>query len=130
MAISVLMIGIALQHTWHHMIVAVFFGGQVMGIMIATTALNAYLLDAYPEGSGDVGAWVNVGRTMGGFMATYVSCPVPSNDVSAIAGSGAVFATIYFGLYKILKICIKNKDACSLMTVHSGYDFHNSPCYP
>lgn len=40
--------------------------------MIATVALNAYLLDAYPEGSGEVGAWIVVGRTMGGFMATYV----------------------------------------------------------
>lgn len=43
-----------------------------MGIMIATVALNAYLLDAYPEGSGEVAAWINVGRTMGGFMATYI----------------------------------------------------------
>ena len=40
--------------------------------MIATVALNAYLLDAYPEGSGEVGAWISVGRTMGGFMATYI----------------------------------------------------------
>lgn len=41
-------------------------------MMVATVALNAYLLDAYPEGSGEVGAWISVGRTMGGFMATYV----------------------------------------------------------
>ena len=45
---------------------------QISGIMIATVALNAYLLDAYPEGSGEVDAWINVGRTMGGFMATYI----------------------------------------------------------
>ena len=45
---------------------------QVAGIMIATVALNAYLLDAYPEGSGEVGAWTGVGRTWGGFMTTYV----------------------------------------------------------
>ena len=54
------------------MVLAVFFAGQVTGIMVATVALNAYLLDAYPEGSGEVGAWINVGRTLGGFMATYV----------------------------------------------------------
>ena len=54
------------------MAIAVFTAGQVMGIMIATVALNAYLLDAYPEGSGEVGAWIVVGRTLGGFMATYV----------------------------------------------------------
>ena len=54
------------------MVLAVFVAGQVTGIMIATVALNAYLLDAYPEGSGEVGAWINVGRTLGGFMATYM----------------------------------------------------------
>ena len=54
------------------MVLAVFMAGQIVGIMIATVALSAYLLDAYPEGSGEVGAWIVVGRTMGGFMATYV----------------------------------------------------------
>jgi len=37
-------------------VLAVFVAGQVMGIMIATVAVNAYLLDSYPEGSGEVGA--------------------------------------------------------------------------
>lgn len=72
MAISILILGFALQRTWPWPVVAVFFAAQVMGIMIATVAINAYLLDAYPEGSGEVGAWIVVGRTMGGFMATYI----------------------------------------------------------
>ena len=72
MAISILVLGFALEHTYHYIVIAVFMAGQVMGIMIATVGLNAYLLDAYPEGSGEVGAWIVVGRTMGGFMATYV----------------------------------------------------------
>lgn len=72
MAVSILVLGFALRRTWHYMVIAVFTAGQVCGIMIATTALNAYLLDSYPEGSGEVGAWIVVGRTMGGFMATYV----------------------------------------------------------
>lgn len=54
------------------MVIAVFTAGQVISIMIATVAMNAYLLDAYPEGSGEVGAWIVVGRTLGGFMATYI----------------------------------------------------------
>lgn len=54
------------------MIIAVFTAGEVMGIMLATVRLNAYLLDAYPEGSGEVGAWIVVVRTLGGFMATYI----------------------------------------------------------
>ena len=72
MAVSILVLGFAIQHTYHYMVIAVFFGAQVMGIMIATVALDAYLLDAYPEGSGEVGAWITVGRAMGGFMATYI----------------------------------------------------------
>lgn len=72
MAVSILVLGFALQRTWHYMVIAVLTAGQVCGIMIATTALNAYLLDSYPEGSGEVGAWINAGRTLGGFMATYV----------------------------------------------------------
>ncbi len=70
MAISILVLGFAIQNLWHWAVLAVFVAGQVMGIMIATVALNAYLLDAYPEGSGEVGAWIVVGRTLGGFMAT------------------------------------------------------------
>lgn len=72
MAVSILVLGFAIQHTYHYMVLAVFFAAQVMGIMIATVALDAYLLDAYPEGSGEVGAWILVGRAMGGFMATYI----------------------------------------------------------
>ena len=83
MAVSILILGFALEHTYHYMVLAVFMAGQVVGIMIATVALNAYLLDAYPEGSGEVGAWIVVGRTMGGFMATYV-------EIDWVTASGLV----------------------------------------
>lgn len=72
MAVSILVLGFALQHSYHYIVIAVFMAGQVIDIMVATVGLNAYLLDAFPEGSGEVGAWIVVGRTMGGFMATYV----------------------------------------------------------
>lgn len=72
MAVGILVLGFALQNLWHYMIVAVAAAMQVAGIMIATTAVNAYLLDSYPEGSGEVGAWIVVGRTLGGFMAVYI----------------------------------------------------------
>lgn len=72
MAVSVLVLGFALQRVYHWIVIAVFFAMQISGIMIATVALNAYLLDAYPEGSGEVDAWINVGRATGGFMATYI----------------------------------------------------------
>lgn len=68
MAVGILVLGFALQHIWPWPYLAVFGAMQVVGIMIATTAINAYLLDSYPEGSGEVGAWICVGRTLGGFM--------------------------------------------------------------
>lgn len=71
-SIATLLLGFALEHTWHYVIIAVFAAGEVMGIMLATVRLNAYLPDAYPEGSGEVGPWIVVGRTLGGFMATYI----------------------------------------------------------
>ena len=72
LAVSILILGFALQNNWHYMTIAVFVAMQIAGIMIATVALNAYLLDAYPEGSGEIGAWIVAGRTLGGFMATYI----------------------------------------------------------
>ena len=67
------------------MVVTVFYGVQVAGIMIATTAVNAYLLDAYPEGSGEVDARLCFGRVWGGFMATYVNIPWATKDGPAKA---------------------------------------------
>ncbi|KAF2721797.1 MFS general substrate transporter [Polychaeton citri CBS 116435] len=95
MGVGVLVLGFALQHRWHYMAVAVFAAMQVVGIMIATTAVNAYLLDSYPEGSGEVCAWINVGRTMGGFMATYIEIPwIQEHGTAAPLGiqAGITFA--------------------------------------
>ena len=79
---------------------------QIVGIMIATVALNAYLLDAYPEGSGEVDAWIVVGRTLGGFMATYVELNWVARDgpvkvLGAQAGitAAAGFLVLVLGLF-------------------------------
>lgn len=85
MAAGLLLLGFALENLWHYAAVAVVAALQVVGIMIATTAVNAYLLDSYPEGSGEVGAWIVVGRTLGGFMATYIEIPWVLEDGTAVA---------------------------------------------
>ena len=106
MAVSILVLGYTLENTWHWSVLAVFVAGQVVGIMIATTAVNAYLLDSYPEGSGEVGAWVVVGRTMGGFMSSYIEINwvKKSGPVSALGAqtgivAAAAFIVIFLGLY-------------------------------
>ena len=65
---SLLVLGFALERQWHYMVLAVFSAVQTVGVMIVTTAINAYLLDSYPEGSGEVGAWVTASRNWSGFM--------------------------------------------------------------
>ncbi|RMY72278.1 hypothetical protein D0863_04605 [Hortaea werneckii] len=71
----ILLLGQALQHTWHYMVVAVFDAAQLIGVNIISTAVNAYLGDAYPEAPGEMDSWIVMGRTMGGFMATYIELP-------------------------------------------------------
>ena len=83
--IAVLVIGFALEHRWHYMILAVFSAVQTVGVMIVTTAINAYLLDSYPEGSGEVGAWVTASRNWSGFMATYIQIEWVTNTGPAKA---------------------------------------------
>jgi hypothetical protein len=71
--ISVIVVmGYALGRHWHYMALAVDWGIQNFGIIIITTAINAYVLDAYQEGSGEVAALLNAGRAWGGFVASYV----------------------------------------------------------
>jgi fucose permease len=72
LGVSVLIIGLALQNHWHYMVLAVFAAAQAGGIMITTTAVNAYVLDCYPSAPGEMSAWVSCGRIFGGFMASWV----------------------------------------------------------
>lgn len=71
-AVSLVLLGLALEKQWHYMVIAVVAAIQCVGFMVVTTAINSYLLDCYPEGSGEVGAWVTASRNWGGFMATFV----------------------------------------------------------
>lgn len=66
MVVSLIILGFALQRHWHYMVIAVFYGGQLFGFMIGNVGVNAYLHDAYPAYTGEVGAWVGVGRAFGG----------------------------------------------------------------
>ena len=43
----------------------------LFSLTISTTGLDAYLLDSYPRGSGEMAAWFNVGRSTGGFIVSY-----------------------------------------------------------
>jgi hypothetical protein len=53
------------------MIASLAWGLYVFGIMLTTVSIAAYNLDSYPEGSGEVAAWLNAFRTLGGFIISY-----------------------------------------------------------
>ena len=72
MMTGLIVLGFALQKHMHYMVAAVGWGLFVFGIVITTVGLNAYNLSSYPEGAGEVSAWINFARMTGGFMVTYV----------------------------------------------------------
>lgn len=88
------------------MVIAVFAATQCIGVMIVTTAINAYLLDSYPEGSGVVGAWVTASRNWAGFMATYIQIdwvtrlgPAKALGIQAAITFASVFCMIFLQVY-------------------------------
>ena len=71
MIAGLILLGFALEEGYHYMLTALGWGLYVFGIMIVTVAVNAYVLDCYPEASGEVAAWINFGRSVGGFIVSY-----------------------------------------------------------
>lgn len=71
MVAGLILLGFALERHYHYMLAALGWGCYVFGIMITTVAINAYVLDSYPEASGEVAAWINFGRSTGGFIVSY-----------------------------------------------------------
>jgi len=66
------LIGATLQNHWSWWILAVGWCMHNFATIITTTAVSAYLADAYPEASGESAAWLNASRTLGGFIVGYV----------------------------------------------------------
>ncbi|KAK5653437.1 hypothetical protein OQA88_8922 [Cercophora sp. LCS_1] len=69
--IGLVLFGQSMANAWHYMATAVVWGLYVFGMMVTTVALNSYCLDSYPEASGEVSAWLNMSRTVGGFIISY-----------------------------------------------------------
>jgi hypothetical protein len=69
--VGLVLIGQCFENGWHYMATSVCWGMYVFGMMITTVALSSYCLDSYPEASGEVSAWLNMARTVGGFIVSY-----------------------------------------------------------
>jgi hypothetical protein len=104
MVLGVVLLGFSLQEGWHYMVTAVTWGMFVYGIIICTTGINSYLLDVYPEASGEVAAWINFGRTVGGFIITYYEIPwTTAMGTKNALGIQASIIAAAFGLIVILQ---------------------------
>ncbi|KAK4561386.1 hypothetical protein LTR86_004703 [Recurvomyces mirabilis] len=96
---AIMLIGYALQRHWNVYGLSILLGVQIFGINIISTAVNAYLLDAYPEGSGEVDVWIVLGRTLGGMLSTYEQLPWVARDGTAKVFSiqaGITWASLVF----------------------------------
>jgi hypothetical protein len=71
MIVGLVLVGQCLENEWHFMATSVSWGLYVFGTMIMTVSLSSYCLDSYPEASGEVSAWLNFSRTLGGFIISY-----------------------------------------------------------
>lgn len=105
MVLGIVFLGYSLQNSWHYMVTAVTWGLFVYGILICTTGINAYLLDVYPEASGEVAAWINFGRTVGGFIITYFEVPwVTAMGTRNALGIQASIVATAFAIIVVLTI--------------------------
>lgn len=71
------LIGLTLQHHYSYWILAVGWAMHNFATIVTTTAVGAYLIDAYPEASGESAAWLNFSRTLGGFIVGCKFCETP-----------------------------------------------------
>ncbi|KAL9596011.1 MAG: hypothetical protein Q9219_006095 [cf. Caloplaca sp. 3 TL-2023] len=106
MLAGLVLVGYSLQHGYHYMVTAVSWGLYVFGSMIVTVALNAYNLEAYPEASGEVAAWINFARTTGGFIVSYFQVrwalamgPQHSFGVQAGVTAGVFFLVVLLSVF-------------------------------
>jgi len=69
---GLVIIGQALAHHLHWAVIVIGWGMFVFGYMVASVAIQAYLLDAYPTASGEMASLINFSRLIGGFSVGYV----------------------------------------------------------
>lgn len=72
---GLILVGQALQKHLHWSAIVVGWGMYVFGVMVASVATTAYLLDSYQTGSGEVAGLLNFARTIGGFAVGYFQKP-------------------------------------------------------
>lgn len=71
MVAGLVLVGQSLKHVLSWVALAFGWGMYVAGIMIVSVAITAYALDSYPNAPGELSAFVNFARIIGGFAVGY-----------------------------------------------------------
>ncbi|KAH8758521.1 major facilitator superfamily domain-containing protein [Hyaloscypha sp. PMI_1271] len=98
MIAGLVLLGFCLENGYHYMVTSLAWGLYVFGIMVTTVAISSYNLDCYPEGSGEVGAWLNQSRTLGGFVISYlqVRWALKTGTETSFGTQAAVLGGMFF----------------------------------
>jgi hypothetical protein len=105
MLAGLVLLGFCLERGYHYMLTSLAWGLYVFGIMVTTVALTAYNLDSYPEGSGEVAAWINFARTTGGFIISYFQVSwAKAQGTETSFGIQAAICALAFGLIVVMQV--------------------------
>ncbi|OAL19027.1 hypothetical protein AYO22_10356 [Fonsecaea multimorphosa] len=85
---GLVLLGQSFEHLLHWLGVAFGWGIYIFGAMLSSVAITAYALECYPQASGEVSAFINFMRVMGGFAVGYFQQPWGLS-----VGYGASFGT-------------------------------------
>ncbi|GAA6020660.1 hypothetical protein JCM10207_007814 [Rhodosporidiobolus poonsookiae] len=72
---GLIIVGQALEKGLSVAAIIMGWGMYVVGVMVSSVAVTAYVLDVYPTASGEVSAWINFARTIAGFSLGYFQAP-------------------------------------------------------
>ncbi|KDE07127.1 hypothetical protein MVLG_02532 [Microbotryum lychnidis-dioicae p1A1 Lamole] len=98
--LGLVLIGFAFEHHYHYMLISLAWGIYVFSIMLSTAGYYQYLLDIYPTESGELAAWINFARVIGGFTVSYTI-------VDFVNSQGAIKAFgIFAGLSTIASLFV------------------------
>ncbi|EXJ68979.1 uncharacterized protein A1O5_07914 [Cladophialophora psammophila CBS 110553] len=93
------------KHHLHWLGIAFGWGIYIFGAMLSSVAITTYALECYPQASGEVSAFINFMRVMGGFAVGYFQQPWGvsvgygasfGTQAAVIVAAGGILIFIYF----------------------------------